>query len=180
MAFTIRRASSAPPDAVWQALTDFASHAAAVPFTRVEGDLGAGPRLGWTFTMVTGVGPVALRDRMVITEWHPPHHYRVVKTGRGLDGWAEVRVTPAGSGTTVDWTEELGTRIPLARRLSRWVGDRIAPLLFARVIDALLADALLTHGPVGDDRLEHARGGDARRHGLPAPATASLGWGAAR
>lgn len=139
MAFTVRRATKAPPESVWGALADVCAHAGHVPFTQVQAGSGP-PRLGWAFTMVTRLGPVALRDRMVVTVWDPPQRYRVVKTGRGLDGWAEVVVTPDGDGAIVEWTEEVGTRIPLTRRLSRLIGDRVAPHLFGRVVDALLAD----------------------------------------
>lgn len=159
MVFSVRRATAQSPDVVWRELADVAAHARHVPLTRVETD-GTPPRLGWGFTMVTRLGPLPLlRDRMVLTEWAPPRRFRVVKIGRGLDGWAEVRVIPHTTGCEVVWTEEIGTRLPLTRRLSRVIGDRVGPGVFGRVVDALLAGRPDRTGAdrAGADRVAHLR-----------------------
>ena len=140
MAFTVRRTTPLSPARTWAALTDVRRHAEHVPLTRAVTDDGP-PRVGWWFEMVTGVGPLAVRDRMVITVWEPTETMRVVKTGRPLAGWAELRLRPVGQGTLVEWDEELGLRLPGTARLTRAVGDRVAPTMFERVVDGVLAAA---------------------------------------
>ena len=69
-----------------------------------------------------------------------------VKTGRLLHGWAEIRVAadPEGTGSLVSWTEELW--LPGLRRATRPAGDRLGAVLFARVVDGLLARAVAGAG----------------------------------
>lgn len=140
MAFTVRRTTPLPPQQAFDALTDVTAHGRYIPLTRAETDDGA-PRLGWSFQMVTGRGPLRVRDAMTVTAWEPGRRMRIVKTGRPLDGWAEVRVRPAGSGSLVEWTEELGLRVPGLVRLTRRVGDLLAPSMFAAVIDGVVDEA---------------------------------------
>ena len=64
--FTVVRDLPFPADDVFAALIDWPGHATWVPMTRVEvlaGDGGTGTR----FVATTGLGPLALPDRMIVT-----------------------------------------------------------------------------------------------------------------
>ena len=143
--FTVTRVVPLSVEETWARLTDFAGHGEAVPLTRMRLDPGS-PRVGWEFAGITGIGPVAFADPMVLTAYDPPGdgrtdgRFRIVKIGRWLRGWAEVSVAGTSDASTrVTWTEELGPRLdPLPAvtgPLSAWAGRR----LFAHTLDALLA-----------------------------------------
>lgn len=145
--FHLARTCPASPAAVWSVLTDFGGYGAWIPFTTVRADAGD-PRPGWGFAGLSGLGPLRLRDTMLITSWQPPAgtaaegRFRVLKTGRVLGGWAQVRVRPvAGGGTAVAWSEEITLRAgPLGGAL-RPVVDRLGARVFSRALDAMLAEA---------------------------------------
>jgi hypothetical protein len=140
VSFTVRRTTPLPPEEAFAALTDVRRHAPFVPLTRAEPAPG-GPHLGWHFDMVTGRGPLRVRDRMVVTAWEAGRRMRVVKTGRPIDGWADLRVRPAGAGAIVEWQVELGVRVPGLVGLSRRVGDVAAPAMYEAVVDGVLGEA---------------------------------------
>ena len=132
-----------PPGA---ALTDLAEHTRHVPLTDLEVPEG-GLRLGTEVVAWTRLGPLGAADRMLVTALEPGRRLRLVKTGRFLHGWAEIRVDAdpvAPTGSLVSWTEELW--LPGLRRPTRPAGDRLGAVLFSRVVDGLLARA------VADDR----------------------------
>lgn len=145
-AFVLRRHTPLSPAAAFAAVADFSAHASGVPLTHVETAPGP-PSVGWSFTAVTALGPLAFRDPMVLTRWAPPAAdgrggYALRKTGRVLAGWAAVDVTPAGSGgTDVVWAEQIDLRPralgTLTAAASHWAGGRI----LGRALDALLASA---------------------------------------
>lgn len=94
---------------------------------------------GWCFTARTGIGPLAVVDRMTVTAWDPPHRFAVRKLGPVLDGWADVRVAEGAAGTTVRWREEITVR-------PRWLGRRLTVVtdpvnrrLFGRALDRMVA-----------------------------------------
>lgn len=98
-----------PADEVWAGLIDWPSHAAWMPLTKVEvvgGGAGHGDGeriIGWT-----GFRPLAIADRMTITEWAPPQRLAVIKTGRMLKGSAWFEVHPLGATSSrVVWCEAL-------------------------------------------------------------------------
>lgn len=139
MACTIRRRSALPPHIVWSALTDLAEHTRHVPLTDVEVPPG-GLTLGAEVVAWTRLGPLAAADRMLVTAIEPGRRLRLVKTGRFLHGWADISVRPdpdPSGGSCVVWSEELW--LPGLKRLTRPVGDRLAQVLFARVVDGVLA-----------------------------------------
>ena len=141
MAFTISRSTLLAPEVAWSALTDLAEHTHDVPFTDVQVPAG-GLVLGAEVVAWTRLGPLAVADRMLVTVLEPGRRLRLVKVGRLLRGWADitVRADPdRPDGALVDWTEELW--VPGLRRPTRRIGDRVGPLLFGRVVDALLARA---------------------------------------
>src|SRR6476661_10987943 len=105
------RESPAPPPMVWGVLADFAAYGSWMPLTRMRLDDGD-PHPGWGFAGVSGLGPLAFTDSMLLTDWTPPQDgrpasFRVVKTGRLLGGWARVQVVPRGRGSRIIWDQVL-------------------------------------------------------------------------
>jgi hypothetical protein len=141
VSFTVTRRTHLAPEAAWSALTDLAEHTRHVPFTDLEVPEG-GLTLGTEVVAWTRLGPLAAADRMVVTALEPGHRLRLVKIGRFLHGWAEIRVDAdpvAPTGSLVSWTEEIW--LPGLRRVTRPAGDRLGVVLFTRVVDGLLARA---------------------------------------
>ena len=142
VAFTVSRRTSLAPQAAWSALTDLAEHTRHVPLTDLEVPEG-GLTLGTEVVARTRLGPLAVADHMLVTALEPGRRLRLVKTGRFLHGWAEIRIEAdpvAPTGSLVRWTEELW--LPGLRRLTGAAGDRLGAVLFARVVDGLLARAV--------------------------------------
>jgi uncharacterized protein YndB with AHSA1/START domain len=149
-AFSLHRTSPASPAEVWDVLTDFAGHERWIPLTTMRVDPGE-PRVGWGWAGVSGLGPVGFADAMVLTRWEPPAtaregaaggRFAMLKVGRVLDGWADVRVEPApGGGCAVTWTEDIALRPRPLRRLSQPLVDRAARAMFASALDAMLEEA---------------------------------------
>lgn len=144
MAFTIRRATRMSRDTAFGVVTDLREHTRHVPLTDVDVPDG-GLALGAEVNAVTRLGPVAGSDRMLVTALEPGHRLRLVKTGWFLRGWADITVTDAPGGATVEWTEEIW--LPGLRRLTRPIGDRLGPVLFGRVVEGLVTAG--EAGPAG-------------------------------
>src|SRR4051812_6213638 len=99
----ITRHTTAGPAAVWDVVAGFAGYGDWMPMTRMTTDEGP-PRVGWGFAGISGIGPLAFSDSMLVTRWDPPPAadprgtapavFRIVKTGWLLGGWAEITVTP--------------------------------------------------------------------------------------
>jgi carbon monoxide dehydrogenase subunit G len=127
----------------WRRLTDFAAHARVIPLTTIVTDPGR-PRLGWQFIGVTSLGPMRFEDPMVISVWEPPAGVagvgcvRLVKTGRWLQGWAEITVEPSGLGTRVRWSESLRPRPDPAPAITSWVARSLGTRLFESALRGLL------------------------------------------
>lgn len=136
MAFTIRRATTMPREVAFDVVADLREHTRHVPLTDVDVPED-GLALGAEVNAVTRLGPVAGADRMLVTALDPGRRLRLVKTGWFLRGWAEITVTDAPDGATVEWTEEIW--LPGLRRLTRPVGDRLGPLLFGQVVEGLVS-----------------------------------------
>ena len=157
--FTIERAVAAPPRQLWAVITDWAGYARWMPFTTMRLDPGA-TEVGWSFAGLTGVGRLRLRDEMVITEWAPPAGegpgtFRLVKTGRLLAGWAEVSVLPVADGkqSQLVWRENIVIRPVVLGRLLAPLADWFNRALFARVVDAMAAEAVRASGRPAPGRL---------------------------
>ena len=141
MAFTVSRSTALAPEVAWSAVTDLAEHTRDVPFTDVQVPAG-GLVLGAEVIAWTRLGPLGIADRMLVTVLDPGRRLRLVKVGRLLRGWADitVRTDPErADGAVVDWTEELW--LPGLRGPTRRLGDRVGPIVFGRVVDAVLARA---------------------------------------
>jgi len=110
--FTVSRNLDIPADRVFAELIDWKAHEDWVPLTKVvihSGDGGAGTE----FTATSGLGPLALPDRMRIdsldAETMTVH---VTKLGPVLTGTVELKVTPTGPmSCRLDWFEDV--RVPV-------------------------------------------------------------------
>ena len=150
--FAIERAVAAPPQQVWDVVTDWADYARWIPLTRMHLDQGP-TSVGWSFAGLTGIGRFRFSDTMVMTDWAPPvgggpGAFRLVKVGRLLAGWAEVSVVPAANGeqTRLIWRENIVIRPVILGRLLAPLTDRVNHALFARVVDKMAAEAVLGWG----------------------------------
>ena len=143
--FHLTRLCAAPPATVWDVVTDFAAYGDWMPLTRMRVDAGE-PRLGWGFAGVSGLWPVRFSDSMLLSAWVPPGGdgrgaFRVVKTGRLLGGWAEIRVEPEGAGTRLDWHEDVVVKPLPFKRLFAPLLTRASDRLYGRAVDAMVARA---------------------------------------
>ena len=109
--FTVVSDLPLPAEAVFHELIDWRGHAAWVPLTRVailSGD--GGP--GTVFVATTGIGPIALPDRMRVDELDTvAMTVRITKIGPVLSGRVDLAVTSTGaSESRLDWVEDI--RVP--------------------------------------------------------------------
>lgn len=109
--FTVTRDLPLPADVVFDELIDWKGHAHWVPLTRVEVLTGEGGP-GTVFVATTGVGPLALPDRMRVDELDPVGMTaRITKIGPVLTGQVLLSVTATGEATSrIDWIEDI--RVP--------------------------------------------------------------------
>ncbi len=101
---------------VWDELVDWKGHEAWIPATKVDVGTGDSTAIGAEFTATTGFGPLALKDKMVVTEctWDEEAssgNCEVEKVGPVLRGRAWFTVTadgPDGGGrSVVNWFEDV-------------------------------------------------------------------------
>ena len=109
--FTVSRELPVPADRLFAALVDWRGHADWVPMTRVEileGDGGVGTR----FVATSGLGPLALPDRMLVTGLdETAMTVDVEKIGPVLTGAVRLSVTAlAPDRSRLDWFEDV--RVP--------------------------------------------------------------------
>jgi hypothetical protein len=121
---------NAPAEAVWAAMTDWPAQSRWMLATTVRA-LDPQPGVGQRLQAWTGLGPLGVKDTMVVTEWDPPRRCVVAHTGRLVrgDGWFEVRDL-GDRRTTLEWTERL--RLP-SHQLGRWGWAALGPLVRAGV-----------------------------------------------
>jgi hypothetical protein len=109
--FTVTRDLPLPADVVFGELIDWRGHANWVPLTRVtviSGDGGPGTE----FVATSGIGPVALPDRMRVDELDPAAMtVRITKIGPVLTGHVDLSVASTGdSASRLTWVEDI--RVP--------------------------------------------------------------------
>ncbi|MFB4310551.1 SRPBCC family protein [Actinomadura sp. GTD37] len=114
--------SGAPPERVFEVLTDWPRHAEWMPFTSAEG----GDKTGDEVRAWTGVGPVGFVDTMVITDWRAGRRVAVRHTGRVVRGEAWFKVVPEGSGSRVVWAECVDLPLGLLGRAGWLVAGPVA------------------------------------------------------
>jgi hypothetical protein len=106
---------AAPAEAVWHTVTDWGRQGDWMLGTRVRPTSGGDGRgLGATLEAVTGVGLLAVTDRMEIVEWRPPRRCVVRHLGRVVRGEGVFEVEPLGpERSRFRWSELLD--LPLGR-----------------------------------------------------------------
>ncbi|HVE93319.1 MAG TPA: SRPBCC family protein [Acidimicrobiales bacterium] len=118
MRISVSCTTAAPPARVWAALADISSHiewmldAESITFV---GDRRRGE--GTTFDCRTRVGPLVLRDRMVVTGWDEGRAIAVQHDG-AVSGNGVFEIRPYGAGTDIAWTETLTFPARLGGRLT--------------------------------------------------------------
>lgn len=148
--FEVARGVRATPAQVWAVVTDWSGYARWLPMTTMRLDRGPA-RVGYSFSGLTGVGPLRFADSMIITQWQPPSgpdgpaHFRLRKTGRLLDGWAVVSVQPRPGGAWLEWTEDITVRPVSIGRLLAPVSDPLNRVLFGRAVAAMAGAAEEEH-----------------------------------
>ena len=110
--FEVRHRFEASPQVVWDELVDWAGHADWVPMTRVHVEPGDPTAVGARFTATTGLGPLALPDRMEVLQcdWEAEASAgtcEVAKHGPVLTGTAGFTVRPDGDGASLVWGEDV-------------------------------------------------------------------------
>jgi hypothetical protein len=113
--FDVVRRFEEPPRQVWDELVDWPGHGAWIPATTVEADEGDPTEVGYTFTAWSGFRPLALEDRMRVTQcdWDDDARSGVCsvdKLGPLLGGIAGFTVRPDGAGTVLEWHEDVTVR----------------------------------------------------------------------
>jgi hypothetical protein len=109
--FTVTRDLALPASVVFGELVDWKGHANWVPLTRVtvlSGDGGPGTE----FVATSGLGPIALPDRMRVDELDAvTMTVRITKIGPLLSGLVHLSVTSTGENTSrLEWVEDI--RVP--------------------------------------------------------------------
>jgi len=112
VAFEVRHRFEASEKVVWDELVDWAGHAAWIPMTRVDVEPGEPTAVGHRFTATTGLGPLALPDRMEVRQcdWDEATSTgtcEVAKLGPVLTGRAGFTVRPDGDGASLEWVEDV-------------------------------------------------------------------------
>lgn len=122
---------NAPPDAVWDAISDISSHvvwmadAEAIRFTSPSRS-----GVGTTFDCDTRVGPFRLTDRMEVTEWEPGRTMAIRHVGLVTgEGAFRLRVRRGGR-TRFTWAETLVFPWWMGGPVGGFVGARILRLIW--------------------------------------------------
>jgi len=110
--FEVHHRFEASPRAVWDELVDWAGHADWIPMTRVDVESDDPTAVGARFTATTGLGPLALPDRMEVLQcdWDDVSSSgscEVSKLGPVLRGRAGFTVRADGDGTALHWVEDV-------------------------------------------------------------------------
>jgi hypothetical protein len=107
-----RVAVAAPPQVLWEALTDWEGQSGWMVLTTVTVEPG-GHRVGERLEAFTRVAGVGFRDPMEVTRWEPPGRVDVAHLGKVVKGVGIFTVDPAPGGAWLAWVEDLD--LPLGR-----------------------------------------------------------------
>lgn len=138
--FELSRIVPMTPELAWQRLTDWQSHGEWIPLTRVEVD----PTDPDRFTAWSGIGQLALEDRMQLTHRTVDPHARrarIAKLGPVLVGEAEFSVSAgitAGSAV-VQWREVVA--VPYLPRLLGPIAATMGKYLFTMALGRMARTA---------------------------------------
>lgn len=142
--FEVVRSFEVEPKVLWDELVDWPHHGAWIPATTIESGPGEPTDVGYTFTAWSGFRPLALEDRMRVTEcdWDDDARTGVCavdKLGPILGGSAGFTVRPDGAGSMIEWRENVSVRFvpqflaPVAA-LAGAAGFRLGLRSLARVL----------------------------------------------
>lgn len=143
----VTRESTAPVDRLWQVVTDWSGHGRFFPLTTVRADsaeAGSEPGAGVRLYATTRFGPLRLNDPMVVTRWEPPGERgtcELRKVGRVLGGRTVLEVEPAGAGSRLRWTTDVGPAPERLRRLVAPVAKVSAIPLYRHVVRGMVREA---------------------------------------
>lgn len=142
--FRVLVPSSLPAAATWRRVLDLRAHDRLIPLTHVTGGMVAADQLGAgsRFVARTGLGPVGFDDPMVVEEVRPPAGQepglaRIRKEGKVIHGWIELRVLPGGTGSVVDWRQEI--RVSGVPRALGWLTAGVGRAAYGMALRRLLA-----------------------------------------
>lgn len=128
----------APPSAVWAAIEDIGTHvewmteAEAIRFTTEQRS-----GVGTVFDCDTRVGPLAVTDQMVVTEWEPDRVMGIRHVGV-VTGSGRFLLEPRPGGrTSFTWDEELAFPLRLGGVVGGAVGAQVLRLVWRRNLAAL-------------------------------------------
>jgi carbon monoxide dehydrogenase subunit G len=125
----------APPEVVFDALTDWHQQNQWMAGTSVRISEGDGRSVGSRLVARTAAGPVGFDDPMEITAWDRPHRVQVHHLGRVVrgDGAFEVEALPDGS-SRFHWVEWLDLPLGLFGQVGFTL---VRPALAAGVLPSL-------------------------------------------
>jgi uncharacterized protein YndB with AHSA1/START domain len=116
-----RVAIAAPPEVVFEAVSDWEAQSEWVALTTVTVDRPAGAPagrgVGERLTAVTKLAGVGFRDPMEVTRFQPPRRAEVRHLGRVVRGTGTFTVEPAPGGAWFTWAEDLDLPLGAAGRL---------------------------------------------------------------
>ena len=121
-----RVAIAAPPEVVFEAVSDWEAQSEWVALTTVTVDRRGEPRaagasrgrgVGERLTAVTKLAGVGFSDPMEVTRWEPPHRAEVRHLGRVVRGTGTFTVEPAPGGAWFTWAEDIDLPLGAAGRL---------------------------------------------------------------
>jgi hypothetical protein len=129
ISFSLSKNIKMSPDSAWERLCDWPSHGDWIPMTRMVID----PTNPDKFVAFSGLGKLALEDRMEVTEKRTEgatRICRVAKTGPVLVGFAEFSVSPTADDNTciITWREDV--RAPYLPKFLAPVAGFIGKTLF--------------------------------------------------
>ncbi|EWT01352.1 hypothetical protein N865_08500 [Intrasporangium oryzae NRRL B-24470] len=142
--FAVRILSPLPADQAWARILDLRAHSAVIPLTTLTGDIlyAAGLVPGSRFVARTALGPIGFDDSMVVDEVTQPTAghgawARIRKEGKAIRGLIELTITPQGTGSRVEWSQDISVRgIP---RVFDPVVARVARAAYGTTLRKLLA-----------------------------------------
>jgi hypothetical protein len=113
--FTVHLDSTLPAPEAWRRVLDLDAHTAVIPLTTVTGEAMSAEELvpGSRFVARTAVGPVGFDDVMLVESITQPDADQagtawIQKEGSVVRGSIDLRITPAGAGSTVEWSQQIG------------------------------------------------------------------------
>lgn len=116
----------ADPQRTWDALVDWGRQGEWMLGTTVRPTRSGGQGVGGGLEAVTGLGPLGVKDTMVVTQWEPPRRCLVRHTGAVVRGAGAFEVEPLPDGRSrVVWSEWLDLPLGLLGQVG-WLAVRPA------------------------------------------------------